>query len=180
MPEDILNTIPGPRPDVDRAQMFAEMAHAGQAYNQEVPYTYHLRQVVENLKKYGFTDPVMLCAGWLHDSIEDTTRSYNDIKKVFGTEVAEIVFAVSSELGRNREERNKKTYPKIRGNPSAIALKLADRLANVEYGLINGGKIDMYRSEFSSFENGIRDYPADNEDPRITTMWKHLAALLRS
>jgi guanosine-3',5'-bis(diphosphate) 3'-pyrophosphohydrolase len=157
--------------------MFAEQAHAGQAYD-KYPYTYHLGLVVQVLEKFGWDDPVMLCGGWLHDCIEDTNTSYNDVKAEFGEEVAELVYAVTNELGRNRKERNERTYPKIRGNQRATALKLADRIANVEHGAINGGKDDMYRKEFSDFESNLRLMDAIPEDSRLERQWRHLARLL--
>lgn len=163
------------KPDTTKAKYFAEIAHSGQIYNDEVPYTVHLQNVVGVLERFGLTDPVMICAGWLHDTIEDTTKSYNDIKDRFGVEVAELVFAVSSELGRNRKERNEKTYPKIRANPQAVLLKLADRIANIEYGLANGGKTVMYTQEFPEFYKALC---VENSQTEIT-MWNHLKRLLR-
>lgn len=166
-----------PTPSPGRAKMFAEAAHAGQTYD-KYPYTYHLSQVVLVLEKFGWDDSAMLCAGWLHDSIEDTNTSYNDIKAEFGEEVAELVYAVTNELGRNRKERNERTYPKIRGNDRPTALKLADRIANVEHGSINGGKDEMYRKEFSSFESMLRPGDKAEEDQRLERMWRHLRKLL--
>jgi len=160
--------------------MFAEAAHAGQTYD-KYPYTYHLSQVVLILEKFGWDDSAMICAGWLHDSIEDTNTSYNDIKTEFGEEVAELVYAVTNELGRNRKERNERTYPKIRNNERATAIKLADRIANVEHGSINGGKDEMYKKEFPSFEGWLRPTGEDKireEDDRIRKMWRHLRKLL--
>ncbi len=168
-----MNRTPGP--NELRAKMFAEASHAGQSYD-NFPYTYHLGQVVEMLKKFGFDDPVMLSAGWLHDSIEDTNRNYNDIASEFGTEVADLVYAVTNEKGKSRRERNEKTYPGIRGNDRAVALKLADRIANVEHGAINGGKEEMYKKEFAAFEAALRT--KENEDDGIKRMWTHLARLL--
>ncbi len=166
-------------PDVSKAQMFAEIAHAGQTYNDEVPYTFHLQSVVRVLERFGVTHPTMLCAAWLHDSIEDTNRSYGDIEKRFGRHVAELVFAVTSELGRNRHERNAKTYPKIKADIDATILKLADRIANVEYGAANGGKNDMYAREFLGFFNGCfeQDIKVTDDNCRLN-MWKHVARLL--
>ena len=166
-------------PDPDRARMFAEVAHAGQVYAEEVAYSHHTNCVVEVLKRFGFTDPVMLCAGSLHDVIEDTNRSYNDVKSRFGEDVAELVYTVTNELGRNRKERNEKTYPKIRGNYRATALKLADRIANVEYSSANGGKQDMYMKEYSSFKAALFCMSGeDMKDGRVERMWKHLDRLL--
>ncbi len=161
-------------PDSVRAAWFAEIAHAGQVYNKEVPYTVHLDCVVEVLGRFGERSEEMKTAAWLHDTIEDTGTSYNDIKDRFGVDVAETVYAVTNELGRNRKERHAKTAPKIKNNNKASLLKLADRIANVEYGAATGGKRDMYIKEFPEF------FAALYVPHTIThvTMWHHLAVLL--
>lgn len=165
--------IPAP----ERARMFAAVAHGAQTYNDEVPYTIHLEMVVKVLSRFGFEDPVMTCAAWMHDTIEDTNKNYNDIRDRFGMDVAELVYAVTSELGRNRDERNKKTYPKIKGNVGATVLKLADRIANVEYGSATGSKMRFkYAKEYPDFKAALR--VEENEDPRVTNMWGHLDLLL--
>ena len=163
--------------DIVKAKYFAEIAHAGQVYNDEVPYTVHLEQVVQTLDKFGIRSNDMICGAWLHDVIEDTGKSYSDIKSRFGEDVAEIVCAVTSELGRNRKERNIKTYPKIKASERALILKLADRIANVNYGLISGGKTDMYAKEFEDFRNSLKSEATDS-NPVILNMWKYLAKLL--
>ena len=160
-------------PDTIRAKYFAEIAHAGQEYNEDVPYTFHLQQVVGVLTKFQHTHPVLLCSGWLHDTLEDTARSFKDIQARFGVEVAETVFCVTNELGRNRKERAVKTYPKIKGNEWACRVKLADRIANVEYGLITKSKqLGMYKQEHAEFKKGIQ-HEGKHQD-----MWKFLDTLL--
>jgi (p)ppGpp synthase/HD superfamily hydrolase len=112
---------------VTRAKYYAELAHSGQTYNDEVPYSVHLGQVVDVLRRFGVSDDDIYCAAWLHDSIEDTRVSYNDIRDRFGEKVAELVFAVTNERGRNRKERNEKTYPKIfAAGENALVLKSMD------------------------------------------------------
>lgn len=164
------------KPDPFKAMMFAQIAHAGQTYNEEVPYTFHLQSVVNVLERFGITEPIFICAAWLHDCIEDTNKSYNDIKKRFGEEVAEIVYCVTSELGRNRKERNSKTYPKIRSNVNAIIIKIADRIANIEYGIATDGKNEMYKTEYKEFRDALYiKFPGHEE---LERMWKHLDQLL--
>lgn len=167
-------------PNHERAKFYAQVKHAGQTYNDEVPYTYHLEMVVNVLNRFGVDTGdgffVMKSAGYLHDVLEDTQTSYNDILERFGEEVAELVYAVTSERGRNRKERNAKTYPKIKGFPNAVKLKLADRIANVEYGSATGGKVDMYRKEMPEFEAGIRS--PDEEDQITKNMWDYLKKIL--
>jgi (p)ppGpp synthase/HD superfamily hydrolase len=184
-------------PDPIYAAEYAELAHSGQQYNDELPYTSHLRSVVAVLARFGETSPTMVCAAWLHDSIEDTKTSYNDIKERFGVEVAELVYAVTSELGRNRKERNAKTYPKLReAGEKAMMLKLADRIANVEYGMATGGKNDMYAKEFPDFETELRyvhkwehcckrddcgdgHYVSVTRLPSLEPLWNYLSTLLK-
>lgn len=180
------------KPDPVRARRYAVLKHAGQTYADEAPYDVHLDAVVAVLARFGVTDPVMVCAALLHDVIEDTNTSYHDIWSRFGTAVAELVFAVTSERGRNRKERNAKTYPKtVEAGRDAIQLKLADRIANVEYGLATDGKQDMYAKEFSDFEAALRylcQRAADDDFrrryvyslrcPDLEPMWQYLARIL--
>lgn len=136
--------------NLERALMVAERVHFGQSYN-IYPYMYHIRQVVKIAQDLGYDEAIVIsCA--LHDVLEDTSLSYNDIKKAFGEEVAEIVFAVTDELGRNRVERKMKTYPKIRANWKATVVKICDRVANMIHSKDYNRKLfEMYQKEHDSF-----------------------------
>lgn len=151
------------------ARMVAVKAHSNQSYDEIFPYEKHLDDVVDVLKRFGFSGKFIV-AGFLHDSIEDDGISYNDIRKHFGIEVAEMVYCVTDELGRNRREKKEKTLPKTASNPNAIILKLADRIANIEHG----GKIDMYNKEYQEFKGAL--YLNTPEDGK--KMWEHLDSLL--
>jgi (p)ppGpp synthase/HD superfamily hydrolase len=151
------------------ARMVAVKAHSNQSYDEIFPYEKHLDDVVEVLEKFGFSGKFIV-AGYLHDSIEDDGISYNDIKKHFGVDVAEMVYCVTDELGRNRKEKKEKTLPKTASNPDAIILKLADRIANIQHG----GKIDMYLKEYNEFKGALfLNTPKDGK-----AMWDHLDVLL--
>jgi (p)ppGpp synthase/HD superfamily hydrolase len=121
----------------EKAMLVAEKVHINQSYD-IYPYIYHVEQVVDIVKKFGF-DREIIIAATLHDVIEDGNLSYNDIKKEFGKEIAEIVYAVTDELGRNRKERKEKTYPKIRANWKATVVKICDRIANMKHSAENKG-----------------------------------------
>lgn len=151
------------------ARMVSIQAHGNQTYDEIFPYKKHLDDVVDVLKRFGFTGKYIV-AGYLHDIIEDTALSYNKVKRVFGLEVAEMVYCVTDELGRNREEKKAKTLPKTASNPSAIILKLADRIANIEHG----GKIDMYKKEYAQFREALYDNTPEDAKP----MWLTLERLL--
>lgn len=136
--------------DKEKAFLIVEKAHNNQSYA-IYPYTYHIKEVIKIAEDLGCEESIIVAAT-LHDVIEDTDISYNDIKKEFGEEVAEIVYCVTDELGRNRKERKEKTYPKIRSNWKAVIVKICDRIANVEYSKSsNNGKFEMYKKEQKQF-----------------------------
>lgn len=173
------------------AQLFATVKHVRdntQMYGHLIPYTHHLAAVEQVLIRFGFEeDRNLRAAAWLHDIVEDTrglpgeVRS-RDIKEMFGDDVAKLVEAVTSEPGPNRKTRNALTYPKIRkAGVRAVSLKLADRIANVEFG---GGALDMYEAEHSDFRHGIylddESLDRNAEDTiRHLKMWHHLNGLVK-
>jgi hypothetical protein len=128
----------------EQAEMFARGAHAGQKHG-EKPYWTHLKKTTQVLSKLGCDDPYMKAAAWLHDTIEDTPVTYQDIKYVFGKYVAELVWAMTDEMGRNRKERKVKTKKKTFATKETTLLKLADLGANVENAVDTKSKIlSMY------------------------------------
>ena len=86
--------------DYREARMVAVKLHASQSYDEIYPYEKHLDDAVEVLKRFGFSGKYII-AGYLHDSIEDGAISYNKIKRHFGLDVAEMVYCVTDELGRD-------------------------------------------------------------------------------
>lgn len=145
---------------VKKAEFFARGAHAGQHHG-ERPFWTHPRAVADNLRgffhQFELEDELellpdaMVAAAWLHDTIEDTPTTYQDIKHLFGHLVAETVWAVTDEMGRTRHERKEKTYPKIFASPSSTLLKLADLKANIEASVKHKSKqLQMYQKEWET------------------------------
>jgi len=151
------------------AEMFAKGAHAGQKYG-KMPYTYHLAAVCQVTKEFSQSLPVQIAA-WLHDTIEDTAVVYNDIKMIFGEDVAELVYAVTDELGRNRFERKEKTLKKCRQTgKEAVALKLCDRIANMRFSQKDDrGHYQMYLKEAQFFHDMLHN-PVD----KLDDLWDEL------
>lgn len=173
---------------IEQAQSFATQKHVldnHQLYGNLLPYTHHPAAVVEVLRRFGFTDEVIVTAAWLHDIVEDTRDKPNevrvrDIEELFGEEVAELVRAVTSDEGPNRKVRNALTYPRIfAAGERAIVLKLADRIANIEYG---GRAREMYKKEYPEFRRALFDANAVGNSPKYQLgqyqMWEHLDDLL--
>ena len=120
--------------EMTQAIDFAEKMHKGQIRKgDKKPYVVHPKAVYNILKSFGIKDRVLLVAAWLHDTIEDTTATFNIIKRKFNKEVANLVKAVSSSKKEiqmvGKEEYLLQKMLKIDNN--ALTLKLADRLHNV-------------------------------------------------
>jgi (p)ppGpp synthase/HD superfamily hydrolase len=160
---------------MQEAEMAALLAHQNQKYD-IFPYEKHLRDVVDVIEHFFGRDEPLIISAWLHDSIEDTYLTYNKIKQTFGIEVAEIVFAVTDELGRNRQERHDKTYPKIVAcGWKAVAIKLADRIANVEHSIRNNHDLfDMYRREYEEFAKALYF-----DCVELKPMWDYIHCLMQ-
>jgi len=97
----------------------------------------------------GITDESILCAGWLHDSIEDTSFDFDDISKYFDKKTAQIVSDVTKEtrLPKNQQEKNYLKQLSI-SSWQAKVVKLGDILANIS---------DLKNSELTKKQKG---YPS--------------------
>lgn len=160
---------------IERAKLYAEAAHAGQKYGpSDKPYTYHLEQVVNVLKRFGINDPEILAAGWLHDAIEDTDTTAENLRFLFGSRIADLVDAVTDGPGQTRELRKARPYRLIPQCPGAVALKLADRIANLEASIDEGHTrlLGRYAREHEGLLEAIYD-------GTCLPMWRHLASLFK-
>lgn len=121
---------------VDDALVFAYNAHKGQfrKYTGE-PYICHPIAVAAILERRGFEDD-MLAAAILHDVVEDTPVTIEEIYYRFGNEVAELVAAVtdiSKPEDGNRAARKEIDRNHIAaGNSRSKAIKLADLIDNTK------------------------------------------------
>lgn len=142
---------------LDKAREYAKHYHKNQYYGY-LHYICHLDQVYETLIEHKYIEEKYQVAAYLHDILEDTDCKYSLLKMEFGEEIAEIVYAVTDEMGRNRKERKEKTYLKIKQNKDAIIVKLADRLANVKYSIEtkNISKFVMYQKEYKNFKKALK------------------------
>jgi (p)ppGpp synthase/HD superfamily hydrolase len=166
------------------AVRLGHIAHAEQRYG-ALPYTRHLAHVENVLSRFGVYDDEMHAAAWLHDAVEDNASvTMEDVRRYCGDGVAALVEAVTDGEGRNRAERKQASYSKMLDTPKAIALKLADRTANVESCLYDNntrvGLLDMYRKEHAHFRETLyaASLTVSNFHSRVWSMWLYLDGLL--
>ena len=161
-----------------QARVFAVGAHGVQQYGDE-PYVVHLDAVAAVVRRFssiiGPAWRTVERAAYLHDTLEDTRTSREALAQRFGDDVARLVAAVTNEPGATRHERARKTYPKLReAGTLAVALKLSDRIANVEEGLrTKSEQLPKYLEEYAYFRATLR------RTGELDPMWRHLDGLFR-
>ena len=120
---------------IERALMFAAIAHSGQTRKGEPdkPYIVHPIAVAQILMEYG-ADNNVIAAGYLHDVVEDTNFSIKDIKKHFGDDIADLVeCATEPDKSKSWEERKIHTIDTIRDLSLRKKLVIiADKINNAE------------------------------------------------
>ena len=139
-----------------KARKFAIKAHKGQVRksDKDKPMIIHPINVANILKEYDF-DQNVISAGYLHDVVEDTKYEIENIKKMFGEDIASLVWGASEEdKSLSWEERKEHTIEKTKTlDLRHKAVICADKISNLEdlrilYEL-NG------ESVFSSFKRGF-------------------------
>ncbi|HLL22766.1 MAG TPA: bifunctional (p)ppGpp synthetase/guanosine-3',5'-bis(diphosphate) 3'-pyrophosphohydrolase [Kofleriaceae bacterium] len=140
--DQILSDLAGYHPGADiplvrRAYQFAAQAHDGQTRKSGDPYVTHplsVAQIITELK----LDVASVCAGLLHDCVEDTSATVEQLGDLFGKEVAFLVDGVTK-LGKlpysTREEQQAENFRKMllamARDIRVILVKLCDRLDNM-------------------------------------------------
>lgn len=116
---------------IQMAKEIAAKAHQGQCRKiSNNPYYGHLENVAELLNKANFSDEVV-AAGYLHDIIEDTNITANQLKDLFGEYIVKLVNAVSEDKSLSWEERKAETIAKLkRAEFEVKAIIAADKLDN--------------------------------------------------
>jgi (p)ppGpp synthase/HD superfamily hydrolase len=118
---------------IDKAERFATEAHEGQMRKggKDVPYITHPLAVAEILKDVGATTKEIV-SGLLHDTIEDTDRTLEEIAMTFGDEVAVTVdYVTEADKSTKWKERKAKYITRLGTAPySAVLVASADKLHN--------------------------------------------------
>lgn len=122
---------------LQKAYDFADQAHQGQKRANGDPYFYHAFEVAKNLADFGM-DATTIVAGFLHDTIEDTAVTEDEVDNQFGAEVLFLVNGVTK-LGtlkykgaERHVESLRKFFVAMAADARVIIIKLADRLHNLQ------------------------------------------------
>ena len=118
---------------LESSELYAKDKHKGQTRKNGTPYSRHLQDVVNRLKSMGVNDEDVLCAGWLHDTIEDTNTTFDEISERFGQRVALLVLSLSKDESLSKKEKEVQ-YTNLLKTASfeAKLIKLCDISSNLK------------------------------------------------
>ena len=122
---------------IDRAVAYARAKHSDQKRKDGSPYIIHPLAVAEIVAEMGLDTDAIL-ASVLHDCIEDTDASHEDIEKIFGQSVAELVEGVTkltradfTTTEQAQMENLRKMFMAMSKDIRVVLIKIADRLHNM-------------------------------------------------
>jgi guanosine-3',5'-bis(diphosphate) 3'-pyrophosphohydrolase len=120
---------------VSEAAELAARRHSGQQRkgHEGEPYINHLAEVASLLAAVtDGEDAELVAAGWLHDTIEDTDTSRDELAERFGTRVAGLVEEVTDDMTLAKSERRRRqVIDAPKKSPGAKLIKIADKISNV-------------------------------------------------
>ena len=170
---------------VKNAELFAKEKHSGIIRNvRKTPYSKHLEDVVNRLKSLGVIDEEILCSGWLHDSIEDTDVSFDDLYERFGSKVAVLVSDLTKDMSLPKKKREQAYVKQLTESSSdAKLIKLCDISANLSdlknYDVSKSKILRIIRQK-RRYLFSIKSDLLDNTDyPKIQTLLESTEQILK-
>lgn len=144
---------------IEKAKEFAKEKHAGHTYGSGDFFENHLTQVAELVEGFlGTVHQEGIAMAYLHDVIEDTDTSYEDLKEMFGEYVAQGVKLLTDPAEGTRSERKKAVNLAFSttNRPElfmAVLVKVCDRIANQAKSIHDNDirRMKMYSEEFPDF-----------------------------
>lgn len=170
-------------PRLERALRWSAVGHAGQTRKgSDVPYFEHAAAVAMILDRAGFEEDVVI-AGLLHDVVEDTEATFEDVESRFGLAVCEMVRACS-EVKLDAQGRKRPWIDRKRdhiaalgtADASARAVILADKLHNltsIEVDLEDGRPVwEHFNADRAQvlWYYGATIEACASEDPRVRSL----------
>lgn len=119
--------------DIARAVALAKEGHAGQVRKgpNSLAYTHHLAEVAALVAAFDGSEAAV-AAAWLHDAVEDTETTLEEIETGFGPEIAGYVAEVTDDRSLSTEERRVAQIASASSkSPMAALIKAADQTSNL-------------------------------------------------
>jgi guanosine-3',5'-bis(diphosphate) 3'-pyrophosphohydrolase len=125
---------------VSEAADFAARRHSGQQRKGRgsEPYINHIAEVANLLSiAADGIDAELVAAGWLHDAIEDTATTREELAQKFGDRVAALVVEVTDDMTLPKQQRRQKQIVDAPWkSPGAKLIKIADKISNIRVRIL--------------------------------------------
>jgi len=170
---------------VKSAELFAKKKHSGMMRKDGTTlYSKHLEDVVNRLKSLGVIDEELLCAGWLHDTIEDTDVTFDDLYEQFGSRIAVLVSSLSKDMTLTRKQREQIYVKQLKESSfDAKLIKLCDISANLSdlknYDASKSKKLRQVRKIRYYIVVIKNDLIEHNDYPKIITLLESINQSLK-
>lgn len=155
---------------VKKARAFAIERHGDQTYGNNLPYEWHLEKVANLAKRLGYSEEVQTAA-WLHDVIEDTSTSLDEVRALFGDTIADIVASVT--YSNEDEIAGVDKIQKAKQNKGGHAVKFCDSSVNFSASALDGapGSMSQWDATVERYSKFIAELRADLPTPRDIEQW---------
>lgn len=135
---------------IETAKSLASALHSKQQYALGLPYFKgHICAVVEEVKRqtafglYSESDiNTAVCVAYLHDILEDTPYTYQELHDTFGYKIADAVVAIT----KTKDETYKQYLVKVQSDYYAALVKKADAMVNLRFSMMTNsvGRVQKY------------------------------------
>ncbi len=128
-------------PQMQSAENFVKETYLSTTKNDGIIHQVYLAAVVARLKNLGITDDEVLSAAWLHDIIDNSKTSFDELDKRFGSRVAVLVLSISKDQSLPRPTQEEQYVKQLKESPlEAKLIKLCSISATLK---------DLKNSSFS-------------------------------
>ena len=166
------------------AELLAKQKHAGQFRKDGTPYSKHLEDVVNRLKSLGVIDEEILSAGWLHDTIEDTETSFDDLFEQYGRRVVVLVSSLSKDTSLPKKQKEHAYNKQLKEvSTDAKLIKLCDISANLsdlkKYSPSKSKRIKYLKQKRRNLLAIKNDLIGNTDYPKITALFESINKILK-
>ena len=166
--------------DSASALHYAVKAHEGQFRSDGSPYAKHPERVADFVRRFKKSKNLdaLISAAFLHDTIEDTDTTHEDLEKMFGGLVASLVKELTSDKDKIKEvgKTDYLSQKMAKMSSWALVIKLADRLDNVQD--IATAKTPEWRRKYRSETEAVLDRLA--KDRELSGTHKKIIGAIRA
>jgi (p)ppGpp synthase/HD superfamily hydrolase len=153
-----------------KAKLMAIMSMGGKEYFNH-PFKKHIEDIEQTLISYGFKDERLLIALWVAN-IQREDVPFKARIQMFGRDVVKLAFGFNRTNITRRKDLKDNEKEKLAINKDVITLRLAERIANINYAINNNDS-----TTFDMYVNSYEDYSDALEIRGLTeheNMWKYL------